>query len=149
MASGQVAKSLLTTPTQQARFELGVCMAIYDWEALSVAVQNFWGGPESADKRDWMVGSIVELYEQQQEVDSEDIEDRLLQIMQDEFEVVVDDDSAYGVAEGIVRIFGQCTEGDFSLVDSLYQKYLNKANRPSAPVNVTEQVDYVSSDEME
>ncbi|KAK9330098.1 Pre-rRNA-processing protein TSR2-domain-containing protein [Lipomyces starkeyi] len=148
MASSQLAKNLLTTPTQHARFELGVCMAIYNWEALTVAVQSFWGGPDSEDKRDWMVGSIVELYEQQQQVDSEDIEDRLLQIMEDEFEVAVEDDSAYDVAEKIVRIFGQCREGDFSLVDSLYQKYQSKANRSSAPVHVVEQEE-VSGDEME
>ncbi|KAK9371153.1 Pre-rRNA-processing protein TSR2-domain-containing protein [Lipomyces kononenkoae] len=148
MASGNVAKNLLTTPTQQARFELGVCMAVYDWEALSVAVQSFWGGPDSADKRDWMVGSIVELYERQQQVDSEDIEDRLLQIMEDEFEVAVEDDSAYDVAEKIIRIFSQCREGDFSLVDSLYDKYQRKANRPNAPVHVTEQAEF-SSDDME
>ncbi|KAJ8098352.1 Pre-rRNA-processing protein TSR2-domain-containing protein [Lipomyces tetrasporus] len=148
MASVRVAKNKLTTPTQQSRFELGVCMAIYNWEALAVSVQSFWGGPDSADKRDWMVGSIVELYEQQEQVDAEDIEDRLLQIMEDEFEVAVEDDSAYDVAEKIVRIFGQCKEGDFSLVDSLYQKHQSKSNSSSAPVHVVEQEE-VSGDEME
>ena len=39
---------------QQARFELGVSMMVYKWEALEVAVANSWGGPSSAEKRDWI-----------------------------------------------------------------------------------------------
>lgn len=62
MASVRAAKNQLTTPTQHSRFELGVCMAVYSWENLTVAVQSGWGGPDSADKRDWLTGSIVELY---------------------------------------------------------------------------------------
>ncbi|KAK7204637.1 Pre-rRNA-processing protein TSR2-domain-containing protein [Myxozyma melibiosi] len=149
MASANIAKNQLTTPTQQSRFELGVCMAVYAWEILTVAVQSGWGGPDGADKRDWMTGSIVELYESQDEVDSEDIEARLLQVMEDEFEVAVEDDSAYSVAEQIVRIFAQCKENDFSLVDNLYQKYLAKQNSrsTSAPVQVVEQAEVSDEDD--
>ncbi|KAK9467234.1 Pre-rRNA-processing protein TSR2-domain-containing protein [Lipomyces arxii] len=149
MATSRVAKRLLTTPVQVSRFELGVCMAIYNWEALSVAVQSQWGGPESSDKRDWMTGSVVDLYDELESVDPEDIEVRLLQIMEDEFEVAVEDDSAYDVAANITRIFTQCKDGDFALVDSLYQKYLTKSsNRAGAPVQIVEQEE-VSGDEMD
>ncbi|KAK9463020.1 Pre-rRNA-processing protein TSR2-domain-containing protein [Lipomyces oligophaga] len=149
MTTKLMAKSRLTSPIQQSRFDLGVCMAIHFWEALTVAVQNQWGGPDSSDKRDWLSGSIVELYETQESVDAEDIEDRLLQVMQDEFEVSVEDDSAYSTAEQIRRIFNQCMENDFSLVDSLYQKYQARQSLGStaAPVQVVEQAE-VSDDEI-
>ncbi|KAK9383990.1 Pre-rRNA-processing protein TSR2-domain-containing protein [Kockiozyma suomiensis] len=149
MASVRAAKNQLTTPTQHSRFELGVCMAVYSWENLTVAVQSGWGGPDSADKRDWLTGSIVELYETHDEVDSEDIENRLLQVMEDEFEVSIEDDSAYGVAEQIVKIFTQCKESDFSLVDSLYQKYTARQNSrsTSAPVQIVEQPEVSDDDD--
>ncbi|KAK9448977.1 Pre-rRNA-processing protein TSR2-domain-containing protein [Limtongia smithiae] len=144
----QSAKAQLITETQRARFELGVCMAVYNWEALTVAVQSLWGGPDSADKRDWLSGSIVELFETQTEVDSEDIESRLLQVMEDEFDTAVEDDTAYNVAEQIVKIFTQCKDSDFTIVDALYQRYLVKSSRStSAPVQIVEQAEVSDDDD--
>ncbi|KAK9454190.1 Pre-rRNA-processing protein TSR2-domain-containing protein [Dipodascopsis uninucleata] len=145
MSDKLVAIARLTEKDQLSRFELGVCMAVYGWEDLTVAVQNQWGGPDSADKRDWLSGSIVELFEQLETVEEEDIEERLLQVMQDEFEVSVEDDTAYNVAESIIKIYNMCLEKDFSLVDSLYQRFLNK--RPStAPVQVIEELEVLDSE---
>lgn len=37
-------------PKQQAKFELGVCMAIYKWEELTTAVDNLWEVPNRQRK---------------------------------------------------------------------------------------------------
>jgi pre-rRNA-processing protein TSR2 len=118
--------------TKQSRFELGTSLAIYQWEPLQTAVDNQWGGPDSSDKRDWMVGSIVELFETSNYVDSDDIEDRLLAIMEDEFEVVVDDDSSLKVAVSIIQLYKECAEGDFIHIDEMYGKYQEKEARRKA-----------------
>ncbi|KAK0743291.1 Pre-rRNA-processing protein TSR2-domain-containing protein [Schizothecium vesticola] len=47
------------------------------------------------------------------EPDALDVETVLLQVMLDEFEVNVDDDSAYEVAEQIVRVRAECARGRF------------------------------------
>ncbi|KAK9479767.1 Pre-rRNA-processing protein TSR2-domain-containing protein [Lipomyces japonicus] len=146
----RIAKNELTTSVQLSRFELGVCMLVYKWEALTVAVQNQWGGPDSADKRDWASGAVVALYEEQDEVDEEDIETRLLQIMEDEFDVNVEDDTAYDTAQKIVKVFEQCKKNDFSTVDELYKEYeaSGQRSRTSASVQVVEQQEF-SGDELD
>ena len=124
-------------------------------------MQNNWGGPDSADKRDWFAGAVVELFpdvsaltpaqlayktsQQQQpqqaqsqsqngggsaaggeEADQEDVEAVLLQVMLDEFEVNVDDDSAFEVAEQVVRVRGECLRGRFDEVDALRRRWEGK-----------------------
>ncbi|KAK4234875.1 Pre-rRNA-processing protein TSR2-domain-containing protein [Achaetomium macrosporum] len=155
-----------TTPpspaTCQETFEQGVALALHLWPALTLAVQNNWGGPESSDKRDWFAGVIVELFpdvskftpaqlqqriqwqqlqlpqQQQQnpsaqngaggsgtneEPDQEDVEERLLQVMLDEFEVNVDDDSAWDVAGQVVQLRGECLRGKFEGVEALRKRW--------------------------
>ncbi|KAL2017163.1 hypothetical protein VTK56DRAFT_2532 [Thermocarpiscus australiensis] len=152
--------------TCQANFEQGVALALHLWPALTLAVQNSWGGPDSSDKRDWFAGAVVELFpdvskltpaqlqqlhqqQQQQyqqrtqsnkattgpggeeeEPDQEDVETVLLQVMLDEFEVNVDDDSAFEVAEQVVRLRAECLRGKFDEVEALRRRWeARKANK--------------------
>lgn len=83
---------------EQAKFELGVCMAVYKWEELATAVENSWGGPKSAEKRDWISGIVIDLFKESHAVDIQLIEETLLYAMVDEFDVQVDNDSALEIA---------------------------------------------------
>ncbi|RYP76495.1 hypothetical protein DL771_001729 [Monosporascus sp. 5C6A] len=147
MASYSQAES--SPETRQSNFEQGVALTLHLWPALTLAVQNNWGGPSSADKRDWFAGAIVDMFpsfvdvlkprqqqtEQQQqqqkksattapeEPEIEDVEATLLQVMLDEFEVNVDDDSAFESAETIMRVRAQCAKGDFGEVDGLRRRW--------------------------
>ncbi|CCC13112.1 hypothetical protein SMACR_06330 [Sordaria macrospora] len=150
-----------TPATCQSEFEQGVAIALHLWPALSLAVQNNWGGPDSADKRDWFAGAVVDLFpdlnkvlappqserqqqQQQQttqksksddheeateEPDQLDIETVLLQVMLDEFEVNVDDDSAFEVAEQILRVRLGCLKGKFDEVDALRRRFEGKGGK--------------------
>lgn len=110
-------------------------------------MQNNWGGDDSADKRDWLAGQVVEQFPsllttppttsssakqkqsqqqpspEQEEPDAEYVEELLLQVMLDEFEVNVDDESAFDVAAEIVRLRGQCAKGNFDDVDKLQARW--------------------------
>jgi pre-rRNA-processing protein TSR2 len=124
---------------RQEKFDLGVWLTLSKWEALNVAVQNLWGGPDSADKRDWFAGAVSELFtdETSNTPETEDVEERLLQIMEDEFEVVVDDGSSTLVADRIMAIWQETGEGNFRTVDALHTEFQEKKNRPSNhPVKV-------------
>lgn len=106
-------------------------------------MQSSWGGADSEDKRAWFAGAVVDLFsdlstvpipnpsskpsiaiptassarlggdDDDDEPDAIDVETVLLQVMLDEFDVNVDDDSAYTVAEQIVRVRAECARGKF------------------------------------
>ncbi|KAJ0119476.1 pre-rrna-processing protein tsr2 [Diaporthe amygdali] len=135
-----------SSDVRQSRFEQGVALSLNLWPALTLAVQNNWGGADSADKRDWFAGQVVEQFppftatatatngtttsqtqqqgaQPQEEPDAEYLEELMLQVMLDEFEVNVDDDTAYDVAAEIVRLRGQCARGSFDEVDRLLARW--------------------------
>jgi pre-rRNA-processing protein TSR2 len=110
-------------------------------------VQNNWSDNSGEDVRDWFAGAVVELFpslvdvakfsaqlaqnkglkrpESLEEPYLEDVESRLLQIMADEFNVDVDDDSSFEIAEQIVRLRAQCTKGQFEELEKLREKWQN------------------------
>lgn len=81
-----------------AKWELGVSLILDNWDVLTEAVNNLWGGEDSSDKRDWLAGAIVEMFVGEPETDEDDIEFTLLQVMQDEFSVRLEDDSSWVVS---------------------------------------------------
>ncbi|KAH7873307.1 Pre-rRNA-processing protein TSR2-domain-containing protein, partial [Lentinula edodes] len=99
-------------------FARGVIARLALWETLTLAVQESWGGPGAKEKRTWMAGVVVDMFEEKQSktnsasssnvdsrVEPEDIEDTLLQIMADEFEVHVEDGSAETLGKDIVQLW--------------------------------------------
>ncbi|GEQ69815.1 hypothetical protein JCM33374_g3490 [Metschnikowia sp. JCM 33374] len=117
-------------PKQQGKFELGVCMAIYKWDDLETAVENSWGGPKSADKRDWISGVVIDLFDEKA-VDILLIEETLLYAMVDEFDVEVDTDSALEVGDLVIKIYRECAMHNYARVDEMYQRFLiRQQNRP-------------------
>ncbi|KAF4554386.1 Pre-rRNA-processing protein tsr2-like protein [Elsinoe fawcettii] len=106
--SGPTPVSSTTTTTPQPNLQQLFDHTLYYllslWPALSLAVQNQWGGPSSSDKRDWLAGTISTLFDERPDTDQYDVEDVLLQVMADEFDVQVEDESEVKVAEEIVRV---------------------------------------------
>ena len=112
-------------------------MSLQLWQPLSFAVESNLGGGDGADKRDWFAGAMAELFEDAwanaplssstTSTVAEDLlmdtEARLLQIMDDEFDTVVDDGSAYDVANDIVALWTQCRRGQFAGCDALRQRW--------------------------
>ncbi|PSK35171.1 hypothetical protein C7M61_004835 [Candidozyma pseudohaemuli] len=122
-------------PQQQGKFELGVCMAVYKWDELNTAVENSWGGPNSAEKRDWLSGVVIDLFEEKA-VDNILIEETLLFAMVDEFDTEIDNDSALEIAALILRLYKECSAKKYTSVDELYEKYQKKANTSSTKKNI-------------
>ncbi|KAI5922907.1 Pre-rRNA-processing protein TSR2-domain-containing protein [Camillea tinctor] len=131
---------------RQEQFEQGVAISLHLWLSLTIAVQNNWGGPSSADKRDWFAGAIAEMFpsfvdiaaaaesdnqkttkssaSSREEPLAEDVEATLLQVMWDEFEANIDDDSEVEVADRIMKVRAQCAVGNFDLVEDLRRRWL-------------------------
>ncbi|KAH8171139.1 pre-rRNA-processing protein TSR2 domain-containing protein [Sarocladium implicatum] len=143
MASNETSQ-LPPAAVRQTEFEQGVAYALHLWPALTLSVQNNWGGPDSSDKRDWFAGAVVDLFppftddaptadsaakSSAAEPDLEDIETVLLQVMVDEFEVNVDDDTGMEVAGQVLRARQECAVGTFDEVKTLKTRFLSKGTK--------------------
>ncbi|CAZ86093.1 unnamed protein product [Tuber melanosporum] len=115
-----------------AKWELGVSLILYNWDVLTEAVNNLWGGEDSSGKRDWLAGAIVEMFVGRPETDEYDIEETLLQVMGDEFSVCLEDDSSWVVARQIIVLRREIMDGNFSTVDKLHARFLARPGNPPA-----------------
>ncbi|KAI4950317.1 hypothetical protein J4E91_004974 [Alternaria rosae] len=124
----------------QDKFDLGIWHALFNWNNLTVAVQNQWGGPDSSDKRDWLAGQISELFAAEPLTDQEDVEVVLLQVLEDEFGVRVEDETEVAVAREIMAIRKEIGEGNTAMVDALQKKWEERKGKEIATgsVNVKE-----------
>ncbi|KAI4097748.1 MAG: hypothetical protein LQ344_000020 [Seirophora lacunosa] len=115
----------------QSKFDLSIALALSAWPALTLSVQNSWGGPLSSEKRDWFAGAISDLFSTQPggTVDVEYLEEFLLQVMGDEFEVNVEDDSGAEVASKIVGLRKLTLQGDFGMVDDMLARWKERESR--------------------
>ncbi|KAG5984268.1 hypothetical protein E4U55_005426 [Claviceps digitariae] len=137
MAASADNSQLPPAAERQTNFEQAVAYSLHLWPALTLAVQNGWGGPDSVDKRDWFAGATVDLFptftdaapgrqaSTTEEPDVEYVETFLLQVMIDEFDVNTDDDSGMEVANNIVRARAQCAIGQFDEVKKLAERFNN------------------------
>lgn len=108
-------------------FARGILARLALWPALQIAVHNSWGGPESAEKQRWLAGVLVDEFEAYVPQGDEPftssasksmgptahgtppdvyyVEEMLLQIMSDEFEVTLEDNSASDVAKDVIKLW--------------------------------------------
>lgn len=109
-----------------AQLDLAITLTLYSWPALSLSVESSWGGPTSGAKRDWFCGAIAELFTSRPETDAQDLEEVLIQVMNDEFEVAVDDDSAADIADRICELKSGIEKGDYARVQAMWEDYKTK-----------------------
>ena len=120
-----------------AKYDLAIALTLSSWPALTIAVENSWGGPLSSEKRDWFAGAVSTLMEETPDADVDYVEEFLLQVMNDEFETYLDDGSAKRVAAKIVGLRKQVWKGDFATVDQMYARWQER-ERKGVKVQVVE-----------
>ncbi|KAH7902866.1 Pre-rRNA-processing protein TSR2-domain-containing protein [Hygrophoropsis aurantiaca] len=123
-------------------FARGVLARLAIWPALRLAVHQNWGGPQSIEKQRWLAGIIVDEFEASIPTssisanlistpptkpvpDEEYIETLLLQVLDDEFEVALEDGSASVVASDVIRLWAEACNGGGELL----QKFEDQADR--------------------
>lgn len=133
---------------QQQKLDLAITLLINTWPALNLAVQSNWGGPNSSDKRDWLCGAVSDIISTRPETDSYDVEDILVQVLNDEFDVAIDDGSAGVVADQIMNMKARIEMGDYEDVDKLWAEYKEKqAKKSSEQQNMFKHVDTKDEDQ--
>ncbi|GAX17560.1 pre-rRNA-processing protein TSR2 [Fistulifera solaris] len=103
-------------------FRAGVTACLRSWSALRTAVQAGWGGVDSLAKAELLRQYIFEQFnghdvlpKNNNNMDCLDLEDHLAIFMEEEFSVVLEDDSERQIAETIWRMYEQCHQGDTTL----------------------------------
>ena len=124
-------------PQTSILFARGVIARLAIWPALRVAVAENWGGPAGAEKRTWLASELVDAFERENPPpDVPYVEEMLLQVMEDEFETVLEDGSAEAVAKDIVAMWDAVQGGDGELV----QKFEVHAEKTKGKTVQMEQV---------
>jgi len=129
-----------STPTPSAiLFARGIIARLAIWTTLRIAIQENWGGPHGPAKRTWLASAIVDAFEDDAipTPDEQYIEEMLVQVMEDEFETVVEDGSAESVSRDIIGLWEEIQCGKTDLVlkfEDLADKARGK--RPNAQERV-------------
>ena len=135
------ATSTLTSSTSQTQIltkvDLLISLSLHNWAALTIAIENSVDTQIAQDKRDWFSGAISELFTSNQIKDADDLEEVLLQVMDDEFDVRVEDDSEVEVAQKLWRGRDTVLSGEFGEVDAMYERWSEKQKRGGEKVQFT------------
>jgi len=115
----------MTSPSQTQIYLARALLArLSVWPVLRIAVDSSWGGPESKQKRSWMASELLDAFESSSpsfstlspnsasnQVDEDYIEELILQMMSDEFDCVIEDESSASVAEDLVKLWKEAQSG--------------------------------------
>lgn len=113
-------------------FARGVIALLSIWPALRVAVTENWGGPDASQKKTWLAGVIVDAFTENSSSEAPDVEyveDMLLQIMEDEFDCVLEDGSAETVSKRIVKIWDVIASQGDAVIKSEVEKLEQEADK--------------------
>mmetsp|Transcript_7059 Transcript_7059/g.10118 ORF Transcript_7059/g.10118 Transcript_7059/m.10118 type:complete len:253 (-) Transcript_7059:405-1163(-) len=156
------------SPAEEATFEFqaGVTAVLRSWSAFRTAVENEWGGTNSLSKAENLRTHIFTCFEytnnqnnpastvvtmQRPKMELEALEDNLFLYLEEEYTIVLEDESEKQVARVIFQMFEMCGRGDFSLsrriVSQEQEKSANANGMPKSTIKVEGEIDDDDSDE--
>jgi len=150
MASTSAPTTAGPTPAQLTLFARSVLAHLRLWPALRLALQNS-EIPSNSQNVQLFASEIVEQFSASRGAGptEEDVEDLLLQIMDDEFETIVDDDSVEGIARGLVTTWRGLSDPEAELAIRLLEEQADKAGRTRLQVQQREDIEEASDEDEE
>ncbi|KAK6466707.1 pre-rRNA-processing protein TSR2-like protein [Huso huso] len=97
-------------------FAGGIRAVLGTWPALQIAVENGFGGAFSQQKAEWMVDAVQQYFSDNVDLQHLEVEDFLAEIVNNEFDTVVEDGSLPEVALQLCELFSQCSRGQLEEV---------------------------------
>jgi len=134
-------------------FKAGVTSMLRSWNALRTAVEQQWGGIESAAKAEDLRRNIFEAFDlsiNKKAMDVYELQENIFLYMEEEFSIVLEDDSDKQVAEMIFTLFEQCCQKEDLTLYRQIMEMENKVNSAPAAkpmVKVEGELDEDSDDE--
>ena len=80
-----------------------------NWTALQLAVSQGAGGPQSKAIADWMADAVVQWFGENQNLEAYEVTEFLENIVNQEFNLIVDDGSADEIGTTICEFYQLCT----------------------------------------
>ncbi|KAJ2899248.1 rRNA accumulation- protein [Coemansia aciculifera] len=109
-------------PNKEAFIE-GVDHVLARWTALGLAVEHSWGGRRTEEKREDMVDEIVNYFDdvvkKNKAPEPLDLQEMILDIVEEDFNISLEDESEREVAAVLCKLFAECKAGNFVTVDRL------------------------------
>ncbi|KAL7092234.1 hypothetical protein ACP275_12G153200 [Erythranthe tilingii] len=107
------------TPEAAAQLQEGISLLLSRWAAFQMAVQNEWGGRDSGQKPQQLADNIFHLLTQSKDRVYIDEVDLMLDEFMDTLNTVIEDGSIEEVAEKLMVMHEECSEGNFDSVKKL------------------------------
>uniref|UniRef100_A0ABM5FPZ7 Pre-rRNA-processing protein TSR2 homolog n=1 Tax=Pogona vitticeps TaxID=103695 RepID=A0ABM5FPZ7_9SAUR len=139
----------MATPKDGARglFSQGVEAVLGSWPVLQIAVENGFGGAYSQEKAEWMVGAVEQYFQSNADLEPEEIEDFLAELMNNEFDTVVEDGSLAQVSQQLCLFFNQCQRGDEAAVHETIVRLAQKKQEARMAAAKSQPAEASSSEE--
>lgn len=102
-------------------FRAGVTAILRTWPAMKAAVDGEWGGHETHAKAEDLRFNIYQHFDgsSSEGMPLEELEDNLVMYMEEEFSVVLEDESERQIASLIHQIYQECSKGNVETVKRL------------------------------
>ena len=97
------------TSNSVQNFRTSVDAIFKNWTALQLAVSQGAGGPQSKAIADWMVEAVVQWFNENQNIEGYEVTEFIDQIVNQEFNLIIDDGSADEIGNTICEFYNLCT----------------------------------------
>ncbi|XP_060931225.1 pre-rRNA-processing protein TSR2 homolog [Limanda limanda] len=126
-------------------FTEGVRAVLHTWPVLQIAVDNGFGGVYAQQKADWMVDVVQQYFHDNADLLQCEVEDYIAELMNQEFDTVVDDGSLPQVSISLLQMFSQWRQGALEqlqqTISTLTQKKSQRAKVTAPPTQSDEESD--------
>ncbi|XP_032873030.1 pre-rRNA-processing protein TSR2 homolog [Amblyraja radiata] len=113
-------------PASGGLFAESVAATLGSWPALQIALENGFGGVYGQQKADWMVTAVERYFLDNADLDRVEVEELLAELLDNEFDTVVEDGSVLEVAEEIWTTFALCRRGQEAEVRGRIQRLVQR-----------------------
>ncbi|XP_048347030.1 pre-rRNA-processing protein TSR2 homolog [Sphaerodactylus townsendi] len=130
-------------------FSQGVKAVLANWPALQIAVENGFGGAYSQEKAEWMVGAVEQYFQSNVDLEPDEVDDFLAQMMNNEFDTVIEDGSLSQVSQQLCIFFSQCQQGNWAAVQEAIARLAQKQQEATSIAARAQAAEGSSSEEEE
>ncbi|XP_015266957.1 PREDICTED: pre-rRNA-processing protein TSR2 homolog [Gekko japonicus] len=97
-----------------------------DGLAHEIAVENGFGGAYSQEKAEWMVGAVEQYFQSNADLEPEEVDDFLAEVMNNEFDTMIEDGSLGQVSQQLCLFFRECQQGNGAAVQEALARLAQK-----------------------
>ncbi|GLI68605.1 hypothetical protein VaNZ11_013077, partial [Volvox africanus] len=119
LRNGTVVGQSMLSPLNRPLFEEGVRLIFAKWTALALAVENQWGGSNSAGKADLLLNDCLDWFYNKREHYVDELEENLDDAILQDFNVEAEDGSPYQIADACVKLYQELAAGSTAYLEHL------------------------------